>query len=102
MHVLEHKKTNPEEPGLVILGTYLDQGTPSVFGGNVGIGRHIALYYGSFVQIARHDAQFNWQGEIWETLVHELQHHLESLSGWNGLVLDDLEQLRKFKHSSQT
>jgi hypothetical protein len=46
----------------------------------------IALYWGSFRQLAGRDPGFDWDGELWETLTHELRHHLESLAGE-----DDLE-----------
>jgi hypothetical protein len=44
------------------------------------------LYYGSFFRLARLDPEFDWQGELWETLTHELQHHLESLASDDALV----------------
>jgi hypothetical protein len=94
-HVLERVKADPDEPGLVRLGEYHDPGFPSVLGGHPGLGRHIALYYGSFVRIAA--AGFDWEGEIWETIVHELQHHLESLAWRDDLVQWDVEQLRKLR-----
>lgn len=38
----------------------------------------VVLYYGSFRALARLDeAAFDWRGETWETLTHELRHHLE-------------------------
>ena len=36
----------------------------------------IVLYYGSFQALARL-ADFSWRQEAWETLTHELRHHLE-------------------------
>lgn len=37
----------------------------------------IVLYYGSFNALARQEPGFDWRGEAWETLTHELRHHLE-------------------------
>ncbi len=37
----------------------------------------IVLYYGSFDALARQEPGFDWRGEAWETLTHELRHHLE-------------------------
>jgi zinicin-like metallopeptidase len=37
----------------------------------------IVLYHGSFVQLARLDPDFDWRQEAWETLTHELRHHVE-------------------------
>ena len=35
------------------------------------------LYYGSFAALARQQEGFDWREEAWETLTHELRHHLE-------------------------
>ena len=37
----------------------------------------IVLYYGSFVALAREHPGFDWRTEAWDTLTHELRHHLE-------------------------
>jgi hypothetical protein len=37
----------------------------------------IVLYYGSFAALASNDPDFDWREEAWETLTHELRHHLE-------------------------
>ena len=37
----------------------------------------IVLYHGSFAALARLEPGYDWQGETWETLTHELRHHLE-------------------------
>ncbi|HJS43634.1 MAG TPA: hypothetical protein VJ755_09195 [Gemmatimonadales bacterium] len=39
----------------------------------------IVLYYGSFDALARQEpgGAFDWRGEAWDTLTHELRHHLE-------------------------
>ena len=35
------------------------------------------LYHGSFAALAELQAGFDWRAEAWETLTHELRHHLE-------------------------
>ena len=45
--------------------------------GRDGIQSRIVLYYGSFAALARLDPGYDWRGEAWETLTHELRHHLE-------------------------
>jgi hypothetical protein len=40
----------------------------------------VVLYWGSFKNLATKDADFDWEEELWETLTHELRHHLESLA----------------------
>ena len=37
----------------------------------------IVLYHGSFAALARDRQGFDWRREAWETLAHELRHHLE-------------------------
>ncbi len=46
-------------------------------GGRPVIQSRIVLYHGSFKALARLDGAFDWREEIWETLTHELRHHLE-------------------------
>lgn len=45
----------------------------------------IHLYYGSFVIVASEEPGFDWQGEVRETLHHELTHHLEWRAGHDTL-----------------
>jgi hypothetical protein len=40
----------------------------------------VVLYYGSFRNLARRDPDFDWRAEIYETVEHEIRHHLESLA----------------------
>lgn len=37
----------------------------------------VVLYYGSFRALAGQRGDFDWRAEAWETLTHELKHHLE-------------------------
>jgi len=37
----------------------------------------VVLYHGSFANLARLDPEFDWRTETWETLTHELRHHVE-------------------------
>jgi hypothetical protein len=52
-----------------------------------GIQSRTVLYHGSFVALAGLQDDFDWRGEAWETLTHELRHHLE----WRARA-PDLEQ----------
>jgi hypothetical protein len=67
------------------LGHCLTEEHPSGYGGPDTTRSVIALYWGSFRQLADQDADFDWEGEVWETLTHELRHHLESLAGDDAL-----------------
>lgn len=42
-----------------------------------GVQSRIVLYYGSFAALAKLGDGFDWRHEAWETLTHELRHHLE-------------------------
>ena len=44
----------------------------------------VILYHGSFAALARLEAGYDWREETWETLTHELRHHLE----WRARVPD--------------
>lgn len=97
VHVMEQAVPEEDFEDVYRLGEYLDPGTPNFLGGHAGLGRHIALYYGSFVAVAEGDPDFDWETEIWDTLTHELRHHVESLAGEDSLVQDDIERQRGFE-----
>jgi Zincin-like metallopeptidase len=42
-----------------------------------GLQSRIVLYHGSFLALSREQRGFDWRQEAWETLTHELRHHLE-------------------------
>ena len=37
----------------------------------------VVLYHGSFQALSRLNDDFDWRAEAWETLTHELRHHIE-------------------------
>ncbi len=59
----------------------LGECVPHEFGapGEAGAGLRstVYLHYGSFVALAEDEPGFNWREEAWETLTHEVRHHLE-------------------------
>ena len=96
VHVLEQLVQEEGYEDVVRLGEYLDPGPADFLGAGEGLGRHVALYYGSFAVIAEDDPTFDWEEEAWETLTHELRHHVESLAGEDFLVQDDVERAKHF------
>lgn len=85
--VLEREaRPHPSLPDVYTLGECVTESYPSAFGDAETIRSVVVLYYGSFFRLARLDADFDWGGELWETLTHELQHHLESLAADDALV----------------
>ncbi len=53
-------------------------------GGEGELRSRVVLYHGSFAALARLEEGYDWRGEAWETLTHELRHHLE----WKARVPD--------------
>lgn len=56
--------------------------------GDVGpdqVRSYVVLYHGSFAELADREPGFDWEGELWETLLHELLHHREAAAGESGL-----------------
>jgi predicted Zn-dependent protease with MMP-like domain len=77
---------HPAFPDVYTLGQCLTEAYPSDWSGPDTLRSVLVLYHGSFRALAREDPEFDWEGELWETLTHELRHHLESLANE-----DDLE-----------
>ena len=46
-------------------------------GNGADLQSRVVLYHGSFAALARIGPGFDWRQETWETLSHELRHHLE-------------------------
>jgi hypothetical protein len=57
----------------------------------------IHLYHGSFARLAELDPDFDWEGELEETVVHELRHHRESAAGEDALEDFDYAADENFK-----
>lgn len=45
----------------------------------------LVMYHGSFRELAALDESFDWEEELWETILHELLHHREAAAGQYGL-----------------
>lgn len=97
VHALEQERPEEEYEDVWRLGEYLDPGAEDFLGAGEGLGRHLALYYGSFAKVAEFDPEFDWEEEIWETLTHELRHHVESLAGDASLIEEDMRVGQSFK-----
>jgi hypothetical protein len=66
---------HPDRAEIYTLGECIP--LPSSDPASEGIQSRIVLYYGSFAALARLQPGFDWRAEAWETLTHELRHHLE-------------------------
>ncbi len=67
---------HPERAGVFTLGECIP--LPVQVGSGVeGLQSQVVLYYGSFAALAGLEKGMDWRKEAWETLTHELRHHLE-------------------------
>ena len=57
----------------------------------------VHLYFGSFAALAELDPDFDWEGELHETVVHEVRHHRESTAGEDALEDFDYAADENFK-----
>jgi len=57
-------------------------------GSGTDLHSRIVLYYGSFASLARL-GDLDWRAEAWETLTHELRHHLEWRANVDALAAYD-------------
>ena len=71
---------HPNLPDVFTLGECITDSFPTEFGGAGEVRSVVALYYGSFLALSRLDDEWDWEAEIYETITHEVQHHLETLA----------------------
>ena len=90
-------KPHEEDPEVFTMGECVTEEFPSDYGGPDTIRSAVVLYYGSFRAVADEDETFEWRAEIHETILHELQHHLESLAAEDSLEDVDYAVNENFK-----
>ena len=78
--VSREAQAHPTLPDVFTLGECLTEDHLSEYAGPDTTRSVIVLYWGSFNELARRGSDFKWGEELWETLTHELRHHLESLA----------------------
>jgi hypothetical protein len=88
---------HPTLPEIYTLGECSTEAYPSDFGGPDTTRSMVVLYWGSFRALAKLDPDFDWEEELWETLTHELQHHLETLARDEELLGLDYAMDENFK-----
>ena len=71
---------HPRFAGIYTLGECATESYPSSWEGPETVRSVVHLYWGSFRALAGMNPAFDWTEQIWETLTHELRHHLESLA----------------------
>lgn len=97
VRVLRRAMPHDELPDIYTLGECVTEAYPSDYGGPDTIRSAVVLYWGSFAALADQDRDFDWEAELWETLTHELRHHLESLASEDALEDVDYAADENFK-----
>lgn len=67
--------THPDREDIYTLGECI--ALPTTSDAPEATNSRVVLYYGSFAALARDRDDFDWQEEAWETLTHEIRHHVE-------------------------
>ena len=75
-----------EIPGVYVLGHYHRGGYLEPW---------IDIYYGSFRQVFRKLSPGQLEEQLWETITHEIRHHLEENAGLHTLAIYD-QQLKEY------
>ena len=88
---------HPRFDGVFTLGECVTESWPSSWESAETVRSVVLLYWGSFRALARSDPRFDWAGQIWETLTHELRHHLESLADTDELCGVDYAMEQTFR-----
>lgn len=91
------ERRHPGLPGIYTLGECLSESWPDGAGGDGEARSRIVLYYGSFRGLAAEDPGFDWEDELWETILHELLHHREYAAREDGLEVFDWAMDQNFR-----
>lgn len=83
LYVEEGVEPHPGLAGIYTLGECRDSLSSGYSAAEIR--SDLVLYYGSFRALAQEDPAFDWEGELWETILHELLHHREATAGASGL-----------------
>ncbi|MCL2513570.1 MAG: metallopeptidase family protein, partial [Oscillospiraceae bacterium] len=86
--LLDECKPHPKSSGdLYIMGEYHN---------SRDMGRHICIYYGSFMRMYARASESVLRRKLRDTLLHEFTHHLESLAGERGLEIRDRIEMEEY------
>lgn len=66
---------HPDRPGIFTLGECVP--LPAASDDPGAVQSRVVLYHGSFSEVAQDHPEFDWREEAWETLAHEIRHHVE-------------------------
>lgn len=85
---------HPERGEIFTLGECIPM--PAPIDDPDSIQSRVVLYHGSFAAMARDQSDFDWRAEAWETLTHEIRHHVEWRAREDGLEHLDEAQEQNF------
>ncbi|MEX2582235.1 MAG: metallopeptidase family protein [Gemmatimonadota bacterium] len=96
LEVVRKTVTHPTLAEVYTLGECLSDFYPSDYGGPGEIRSRVVLYYGSFLELARSKEGWDWEEELFETVTHEVRHHLEHLASEDALEAMDYAEDQNF------
>lgn len=76
---------HPELPGVYTLGECVTDHWPDGYSGQGEVRSRVLLHHGSFAALAESGGAFDWDRELWETILHEVLHHREFSASEEGL-----------------
>ena len=95
LHETKRHREGDWAGNLFILGEYHNDRV-----GMGGLGRYIAIYYGSFARLYGHCSPEEQKEQLRRVLIHEFTHHIESLAGERGLEIKDKAELERYKQKN--
>lgn len=89
----ERPRRHPGDPeGVYVLGEYIR---------DAWLGPRIVLYYGSFQRLFGAEPESVWEQQLWDTIRHELRHHVEDQAGLKDLDVEDQIELERMREESR-
>jgi hypothetical protein len=97
LQVSREALAHPELPEVYTLGECATGEYDVETGAGDEVRSGVHLYYGSFLALSRLYDDFDWEGELWETVTHEVRHHRESAAGEDDLEVMDYADDENFR-----
>lgn len=88
--ISEEARPDEDLPDVYILGEYIE---------DPHLGQYVVLYYGSFAALFGDEPVEVWEDELWETMIHEIRHHVEHRAGVYDLDIEDMRLLEELRRS---
>ncbi len=93
---------HPLRAGVYTLGECVPLSFGAPGEGGAALTSSVLLHYGSFAALAAEQPAFDWREEAWETLTHEVRHHLEWRADAAALeAFDDAAEANYARHDGE-